>query len=71
MIDKYIQTFLQEDIGDGDHSTLACVPKTNSGSESKQKSGTSVQCSGLTKAGNRCTRMTSSENGRCYQHGGN
>jgi len=32
MIDQYIQTFLQEDIGDGDHSTLACVPKTNSGS---------------------------------------
>lgn len=28
MIDQYIQTFLQEDIGDGDHSTLACVPKT-------------------------------------------
>ena len=32
MIDQYIQTFLQEDIGDGDHSTLACVLKTNSGS---------------------------------------
>ena len=32
MIDQYIQTFMQEDIGDGDHSTLACVPKTNSGS---------------------------------------
>ena len=32
MIDQYIQTFLQEDIGDGEHSTLACVPKTNSGS---------------------------------------
>ena len=32
MIDQYIQTFLQEDIGDGDHSTQACVPKTNSGS---------------------------------------
>lgn len=30
MIDQYIQIFLQEDIGDGDHSTLACVPKTNS-----------------------------------------
>jgi endonuclease G len=45
--------------------------KTNNGSGANQKSGTSVQCSGITKAGNRCTRMTSSENGRCYQHGGN
>ena len=30
-----------------------------------------VQCSGTTKAGARCKRMTKSENGRCYQHGGN
>ena len=45
--------------------------KTNNGSQSKQKSGTSVQCSGITKAGNRCARMTSSGNGKCYQHGGN
>ncbi len=30
----------------------------------------SVQCSGITKAGNRCRRSTSSANGRCYQHGG-
>lgn len=36
----------------------------------KNKSG-SVQCSGTTKAGNRCKRMTKSTNGRCYQHGGN
>lgn len=27
-----------------------------------------VQCSGTTKAGNRCKRMTSNSNGRCYQH---
>jgi endonuclease G len=45
--------------------------KTNNGSGSNQKSGTSVQCSGITKAGARCKRMTLSENGRCYQHGGN
>jgi endonuclease G len=45
--------------------------KTNGGSGSSNKSSTSVQCSGTTKAGDRCRRMTLSENGRCYQHGGN
>lgn len=40
------------------------------GSNSSLKSGTSVQCSGITKAGARCKRMTLSDNGRCYQHGG-
>lgn len=29
---------------------------------------TSVQCSGTTKSGNRCKRMTTQANGRCYQH---
>src|ERR1019366_1138875 len=32
---------------------------------------TSVQCSATTKAGNRCSRMTKSPNGKCWQHGGN
>ena len=36
---------------------------TSSGSSSG-----SVQCSGTTKAGARCKRMTTSTNGRCYQH---
>lgn len=31
----------------------------------------SVQCSASTKKGGRCRRMTSSPNGRCWQHGGN
>ena len=44
---------------------------SKSGSSSSPKSGTSVQCSGITKAGDRCRRMTLSENGKCYQHGGN
>ena len=26
MVDAYLLQFLQEDIGDGDYSTLACVP---------------------------------------------
>jgi len=43
---------------------------TSKQSISKQ-SDSSVQCSGTTKAGNRCQRMTQSANGRCYQHGGN
>jgi endonuclease G len=45
--------------------------KSQSGSASPKREGTSVQCSGITKAGDRCKRMTLSENGRCYQHGGN
>lgn len=27
-----------------------------------------VQCSGMTKKGTRCKRMTNSANGRCFQH---
>jgi hypothetical protein len=33
----------------------------------KSSSG-SVQCSGQTKKGSRCSRMTTNANGRCYQH---
>ena len=29
---------------------------------------TTVQCSGITKAGSRCKRMTTNSSGRCYQH---
>ena len=36
--------------------------------ESYKSSSSSVQCSGTTKAGNRCKRMTTSSSGRCYQH---
>lgn len=35
------------------------------------KTSISVQCTGITKAGNRCKHMTYSPNGRCFQHGGN
>lgn len=44
--------------------------KSQSGSSSPKREGASVQCSGITKAGAQCKRMTLSENGRCYQHGG-
>lgn len=33
-----------------------------------QGQNTTVQCKGLTKAGNRCKHMTSIGNGYCYQH---
>jgi endonuclease G len=36
--------------------------------QQKTRSATSMQCSGITKAGNRCKRMTTSSNGRCFQH---
>ena len=38
--------------------------KTSGGS----KSSTSVQCQGITKAGNRCKNKTSNPSGYCYQH---
>lgn len=38
--------------------------------KSPQKSGGSVQCGAATKSGSRCTRMTKSPNGNCWQHGG-
>lgn len=50
------------------------TPKSNFNESSRpsyeptKSNSTSVQCSGTTKAGNRCRRMTKSPNGRCYQH---
>ena len=49
----------------------AIKSSNGSGSSSPKHEGSSVQCSGITKAGTRCKRMTHSENGRCFQHGGN
>ena len=43
--------------------------QTQTQTKSKTRT-TSVQCSGTTKSGSRCKRMTLSPNGRCYQHGG-
>jgi endonuclease G len=42
--------------------------KIQKNSAEKNKATVSVQCSGITKAGNRCKRMTTNANGRCYQH---
>ena len=37
-------------------------------SKAVSKKSTSTQCTGKTKAGNRCKHMTTNSNGRCYQH---
>jgi endonuclease G, mitochondrial len=44
--------------------------KSGSGSSGAIKSTGAVQCSAMTQAGTRCKRMTTSPNGKCYQHGG-
>jgi endonuclease G len=50
------------------------IPKTSEEQFTAQptwqttRNSTSMQCSGVTKAGNRCKRMTTSSNGRCFQH---
>jgi len=48
-------------------SSLTTSNNTNSKSKSSKKS-TATQCTGKTKAGKRCKRMTKNANGRCYQH---
>lgn len=36
----------------------------------QKKVGVSRQCSASTQSGKRCSRMTTSPNGKCWQHGG-
>ncbi len=36
--------------------------------KNENKATETVQCSGTTKSGNRCKRMTTNSSGRCYQH---
>lgn len=45
----------------------AIVTEHHTNDYSQSRSAT-VQCSGTTKAGNRCTRMTRNSSGRCFQH---
>jgi endonuclease G len=42
--------------------------KSSKISSEKNKAAVSVQCAGITKAGNRCKRRTTNASGRCYQH---
>ncbi len=48
----------------------AFAPKATTSESSGESAGesSSVQCSGRTKKGTRCKRMTKSPSGRCYQH---
>lgn len=54
----------------GTSTSTPAVSTSNSFSNvsSSSTSSTSVQCSGTTKAGSRCRRMTTDPSGRCYQH---
>jgi hypothetical protein len=45
---------------------LSKSPKTSS--TTKGHSGSSSQCTGTTKKGARCKKMTTNSNGRCYLH---
>ncbi|MEJ8802129.1 hypothetical protein [Pontibacter sp. H249] len=47
---------------------LKSTDSSGSSSSGSRSSTGSVQCSGTTKAGARCKRMTTSASGRCYQH---
>lgn len=56
-----------------DNTAKETSTKVNTLSSKKQpKTSTNktkaTQCTGRTKAGNRCKRMTKSSTGRCYQH---
>lgn len=44
------------------------TPRTPVQEASPAKATTSSQCTARTKAGNRCKRMTTNANGRCWQH---
>ena len=49
------------------HSSSSVTPHKNSG-KSENQAGVAVQCTGTTKSGNRCKRMTKDADHRCYQH---
>ena len=48
-------------------NTGSVTPHKDSG-KSGDQTGESVQCTGTTKSGNRCKRMTNDADHRCYQH---
>jgi len=47
---------------------VGATPVLGSGNKQPAGQGQTVQCSGMTKAGNRCKHMTSIGNGYCFQH---
>jgi endonuclease G len=54
----------QSQLGKEQTDSRTEVPKHSS----PVKSSAVTQCTGITKSGNRCQRMTTNANGRCYQH---
>jgi len=52
------------------HKSKKDQSNTNSISQNTERRSSPVQCSGISKSGERCRRMTNSPNGLCYQHGG-
>lgn len=63
-----IATTLSKAQADGYSACSVCKPDGKTDNSSSSKLSVAVQCSGTTKAGNRCKRMTTNANGRCYQH---
>lgn len=64
----YLLKDQQEDLIEKELCISCWSWKVNKNSAEKNKATVSVQCSGITKAGNRCKRMTTNASGRCYQH---
>jgi hypothetical protein len=59
--------------GDADAMTLAAAKKAGKGACGVCKPDTHLkdklsQCTGKTKDGTRCKRMTANKNGKCFQH---
>jgi hypothetical protein len=71
---------LSDAINQGYGACKICKPpqSVSKKSEVKEKktadynrNATSSQCTATTKKGSQCKRMTTSSNGKCWQHGGN
>lgn len=60
--------YMHESQREGINPANNSQPTTINLNQEPSSSGTSVQCSGTTKKGTRCRRMTRNPNGRCFQH---
>jgi hypothetical protein len=49
-------------------SSTSYTPAKTGESSKTEKPAANTQCTGTTKAGERCKRMTMNPSGRCYQH---
>jgi hypothetical protein len=60
-------------VGVKNNTSRPYVKKSNTSYSKKSNTGytrrtSSIRCSGTTKKGNRCKRVTKNSSGRCYQH---